>query len=211
MTELSKIAQKYLTDKGTTYYHSHYYTEIYDDYFQQFKNENRKINILEIGVQCGYDLLMINEYFEGNCEIWGLDIDLSNLQIELPSNIHVIEMNAADINELNNWYKSNEYNNIYTLPYFDIIIDDGSHQSNDILQSMIFLHDKLSKNGIYIVEDLHANCANMALQFITLNNINNDELINMQNKIIFKAVYYHQQQPIICEQNSICAILKFKQ
>ena len=41
MTELSKIAQNYLTDKGNTYINSHCYTEIYDQYFQKYKEENR--------------------------------------------------------------------------------------------------------------------------------------------------------------------------
>ena len=37
---------------------------------------------------------------------------------------------------------------------FDIIIDDGSHQSKHIISSFNFLFNHLSDNGIYVVEDL---------------------------------------------------------
>ena len=37
---------------------------------------------------------------------------------------------------------------------FDIIIDDGSHVSRHIINSFNILFDHLSKNGLYIVEDL---------------------------------------------------------
>ena len=104
MTELSNIASKYLTDKGVTYLNSHKYTEIYDRYFNEFRKTTNKVFILEIGVQRGYDLLMINEYFKGNCEIYGLDIDLSNLEIELPDNIHVFEIDASNHENLAKLY-----------------------------------------------------------------------------------------------------------
>lgn len=38
---------------------------------------------------------------------------------------------------------------------FDIIIDDGSHTSGDIVQAFQCLYDKLAPGGIYVVEDLH--------------------------------------------------------
>ena len=37
---------------------------------------------------------------------------------------------------------------------FDIIVDDGSHQSKHIISSFKFLFPYLSKNGIYVIEDL---------------------------------------------------------
>ena len=39
---------------------------------------------------------------------------------------------------------------------FDIIIDDGSHHSDDIIQAFRSLFDKLRPGGVYSVEDLHA-------------------------------------------------------
>ena len=38
---------------------------------------------------------------------------------------------------------------------FDVVIDDGSHRMDHIRKSFDFLYPRLSKNGLYIVEDLH--------------------------------------------------------
>ena len=43
---------------------------------------------------------------------------------------------------------------IEKLKNFDIIIDDGSHQSKHIISSFKFLFSYLNNNGIYVVEDL---------------------------------------------------------
>ncbi len=40
-------------------------------------------------------------------------------------------------------------------PKLDIIIDDGSHLSEDIIKSFLYYFPKLEDNGIFIVEDLH--------------------------------------------------------
>lgn len=37
----------------------------------------------------------------------------------------------------------------------DIVVDDGSHMMNHITKSFQHLYPKLSKNGLYVVEDLH--------------------------------------------------------
>ena len=43
---------------------------------------------------------------------------------------------------------------INKLKNFDIIIDDGSHQSKHIIKSFNFLFPYLNTNGIYVIEDL---------------------------------------------------------
>lgn len=210
MTELSKIAQNYLTDKGNTYINSHCYTEIYDQYFQQYKEENRKVYILEIGIQCGYDLLMLNDYFKGNCEIYGFDIDLSNLQVELPNNIHVFEIDATNAELINNWYNNHFFNIncMFKLPLFDIIIDDGSHHAIDIFKSLQIFYNKLSNDGIYIIEDLHAD--DDALYYLNFRNTNLDiNLDNITNKITSCIIYHNYNSYCIDYKSSICAILTF--
>ena len=215
MTELSKLAEKYLTDKGNTYYNSHGYTEIYDSYFQKLKNENRKIYILEIGVQCGYDLLLLNDYFEGNCEIYGIDIDIKQCKIDIPENIHILEMNGSNINELQKWYNNSIKYSVSQLPMFDIIIDDGSHTSSDIFNSLKFFYNKLSENGLYIIEDLHCAYSEEALNYLALGGFNNTNIKDNELKII-------QQHMAICNMHyiynnynihfkcSICCIIQFK-
>lgn len=215
MTELSKIASNYKTDKGVTYTNSHCYTEIYDQYFKKLRDENRKVYIMEIGIQYGHDLLMINEYFKGNCEIFGYDIDTTNLQFDISKydNIHIFEVNIN-----NREYFDEIFNQKYfgaavgIIPYFDIIIDDGSHISYDIINALSFLYKQLSKNGIYIIEDLHADEATDALSYLNFGGnpcgIPECEKVyeNLKSSVIYN-IYdsYCKDFPA-----SKCAILTFK-
>lgn len=210
MTELSNIASKYLTDKGVTYLNSYKYTEIYDQYFNELRKNNNKVFILEIGIQRGYDLLMLNEYFKGNCEIYGFDIDLSNLEIELPDNIHVFEIDAADHEKLANLYKSKYKYALFDIPYFDIIIDDGSHKSTEILSSLLFFKDKLSDNGIYIIEDLHCELSSAALQYLMFYNKDIDDQTKLSSSLKSCNIYQSFKNTTYDYNRSICAILKFK-
>ena len=38
----------------------------------------------------------------------------------------------------------------------DVVIDDGSHRCEDQIASFRFLYPRMSKNGVYAIEDLHA-------------------------------------------------------
>ena len=92
MTDLTRIANKCGTDKGTLNGEAHGFTEIYDRYFQDFKNLNRPLKILEIGVQFGGSILMLQEYFKYcDVEIYGLDIALSQCSVSFDSNVHLVE------------------------------------------------------------------------------------------------------------------------
>ena len=215
MTELSKIASNYRTDKGVTYTNSHCYTEIYDQYFKKLRDENRKVYIMEIGIQYGHDLLMINEYFKGNCEIFGYDIDTTKLQFDISKydNIHISEV---DINDRE--YFDEIFNQKYLeaavgiIPYFDIIIDDGSHRSYDIINGLSILHKQLNKDGIYIIEDLHSEDAIDALSYLNFGGdpygIPDSLEIHerLKSSIIYNIYDTHcKEYPV-----SKCAILTFK-
>lgn len=153
MKRLTYLANKYGTDKGTTCSFSHGFTEIYNDYFQKIADkcyeESRKVNILEIGVFNAKSLYMYNEFFDGNCEIYGMDIDQQCLNYAT-ENIHISICNQGDRNELSYFLK-----NINVK--FDIIVDDGSHIPMHQIISLASLYKTLSKDGIYILEDLHTN------------------------------------------------------
>lgn len=153
MKRLTHLANKYGTDKGTTFYFSHGFTEIYNDYFQKIANkcyeEGRKVNILEIGVGDAKSLYMYNEFFDGNCEIYGMDTDQQCLNYAT-ENIHISICDQGDRNELSYFLK-----NINVK--FDIIVDDGSHIPIHQMISLVSLYKALSKDGIYIIEDLHTN------------------------------------------------------
>lgn len=121
------------------------YIEKYEELFLKYKE--KKVNILEIGVQNGGTLEIYSKYFKECQNIIGVDINpkCQNLKYS-DDRIKVIIGNIND-NEIKE--------QILNLPKFDIIIDDGSHSSQDIIKTFILYYNHLNDDGIYIVEDLH--------------------------------------------------------
>tara|TARA_Y100000294_G_C8550717_1_gene335175 strand:+ start:1267 stop:1950 length:684 start_codon:yes stop_codon:yes gene_type:complete len=132
---LIEIGKKYPTNKNTSGF-----IELYQKYFSSFKYE--KFNLLEIGVENGDSLRIWREFFV-NANICGIDIDEKNFTIE---NTEILIGDQSDYKFLQSII--DKYKN------FDIIIDDGSHQSKHIVASFKFLFPHLKKKGIYVIEDL---------------------------------------------------------
>lgn len=130
-----------LTDKWSLYINE------WDDIFSLYKD--LPINLLEIGIQNGGSLEIFAKYFQKAQNIIGCDINeaVQTLKFDDPR----ISVIIGDIN-------SNEVeNNIAEMaPHLDIIIDDGSHQSPEIIQSFCRYFKMLDDDGIYLIEDLHA-------------------------------------------------------
>ncbi len=137
---LDEIAKKYDTDKSSLW---HNYTEKYDRYFGPLRD--KKIKVLEIGIQNGYSLKTWKDYFT-QAEIFGIDIvDCSLMDEDRIKTLRGSQNDTRFLREVNNKYGP-----------FDIIIDDGSHNSADMTISMDFLFPLLKSDGIYVVEDLHS-------------------------------------------------------
>ncbi|AXP79269.1 Mycinamicin VI 2''-O-methyltransferase [Mariniflexile rhizosphaerae] len=140
---LSKIAKIHKTDK----FGYHFYTPHYQNHFKKYKfNKN---NILEIGVG-GYEdpfvggnsLRMWKSYFPFS-KIYALDIhDKSFLQ---ESRIKIFKGSQVDFEFLETITKE--------IGDIDLIIDDGSHINEHVIESFKYLFPKLKKSGIYVVED----------------------------------------------------------
>lgn len=145
MTELCKLAEKYIVDKCPKYNHN--YTEQYHELLKDKKYEN----VLEIGIgyyelmkdytsinyKPGASLYMWKEYF--NCNVYGCDIK----DIKL-NGIKTFIVDQSKKNEL--------INMINKIGNCDFIIDDGSH----ILDHQIISFKTLWEycNDFYIIEDV---------------------------------------------------------
>jgi GT2 family glycosyltransferase len=105
-------------------------------------------NILEIGVQNGGSLELWSRYFPKAVSIVGCDIDpeCGLLKFDDPR-IRVVVGDANAPETLAAITTS--------CPQFDLIIDDGSHQSADIVKSFAQYFPMLADGGIYLAEDLH--------------------------------------------------------
>ena len=155
MHKLTEYANRYLTDKGshslwdTNDSYGHNFTEFYGPYFDKYIGKHPKI--FEIGVLCGASLEVWNDFFEGDCEIYAIDTDLSHNEYKA-SNVHIFQCDQNNVEQLREVL--NKIGNIK----FDIIIDDGSHISSYTLTSLKELYKSVNKDGIYIIEDLHTYC-----------------------------------------------------
>ena len=122
------------------------YLLVYDQILKNYRNMN--VRLLEIGVQNGGSLEIWSKYFSNAKLIVGCDINPNCARLTYKdSRIHVL-VGDANSDEV----KSNV---IELSPSFDIIIDDGSHQSSDIIKSFARYFPLLEDGGIYIIEDLH--------------------------------------------------------
>ncbi len=122
-----------------------YLTE-YDRLFAPYREQ--PVRLLEIGIQNGGSLEIWAQYFEQASSLVGCDInpDCAGLRYDDPCISVVVgdanlEMIQASILELS--------------PEFDIIVDDGSHTSSDIVRSFANYFPKLVEGGVFVAEDLH--------------------------------------------------------
>ena len=147
---LNELASKYNTDKkipnGVKCKNGllgHGYTTQYESIISK-----REINcLLEIGVSFGDSIRMWDEYFGGNCDITGIDIEEKRFKkINLETkNIRIKIGDQSDVKFLKTLADKN----------YDLIIDDGSHIDEHQLVSFKHLFNCLKPKGIYIIEDLH--------------------------------------------------------
>jgi len=122
------------------------YLDTYDELFLKFKN--KEINLLEIGVQNGGSLETWASYFKNANFVVGCDIDPKCKQ--LTYNDPRIKLIVNNINNKETYQViSNNCNSL------DIIIDDGSHISTDILESFVTYFPLLNPGGVYVIEDTH--------------------------------------------------------
>jgi len=143
MDDLKTIFGKHkglVTDKWSSY------LEVYDKVFKEFRH--KEVKILEIGVQNGGSLQIWRQFFRNAKIVVGCDINPKCAKLEFGyPNIEVVIGDACckgtfeRIKEL-----SQEY---------DIVIDDGSHRSRDIVCNFLRYFQLLKEGGVYVVEDLH--------------------------------------------------------
>ena len=123
-----------------------HYLRVYDRLFAPLRN--RSLTILEIGVQNGGSLEIWAKYFPAASVLVGCDInpDCQKLEYDDPRiKLIVGDANADDI----------ERQISSVADAYDIIIDDGSHLSSDIVRSFVRYFPKLKPDGIYVAEDMH--------------------------------------------------------
>lgn len=132
-----------LTDKWTAHSYLPVYSRIIDTLIK--RKGSKKVRILEIGVQRGGSVLgWLNAYPE--CEVLGVDID------DFPDFLKRPVDRFSGIR--GDAYSKDMLNFLKTLPPFDFILDDGSHQRNHIAYVAENYPQFLSPTGILAIEDV---------------------------------------------------------
>lgn len=122
------------------------YLSEYERIFAEYRDS--PVRMLEIGIQNGGSLEIWSKYFENAQQLIGCDInsDCEKLVYENPR----IKVVIGDANKDETKKRIFGYCND-----FNIVIDDGSHKSSDIVRSFVKYFPHVKNGGIFVVEDLH--------------------------------------------------------
>ena len=140
---LSDIVDNSRTDKNT----GHSYLELYQSLLVSKKTS--ATNILEIGIYNGGSIKLWYDFFT-NATIYALDImQLDNVWNELKDNNRIKLHTSIDAYNLEN------FNAIFSKEIkFDMVLDDGPHSLESMMQFIRLYSTLLKDDGILIIEDV---------------------------------------------------------
>ena len=134
----------FLTNQGKVIHKWKHYFPAYEQHFSRFVN--RPILFLEIGVSKGGSLEMWKRYFGPHAQIVGIDLDPSCA-------IHEQDQISIRIGDQSDTTFLQSVLDEFGIP--DVVLDDGSHMMNHLVETFQYLYPRISSNGVYFVEDLH--------------------------------------------------------
>jgi SAM-dependent methyltransferase len=123
------------------------YLAIYDRELARFRDAAAPVRLLEIGVQNGGSLEVWSKFLPPGSSVVGMDIDPRCGELTFSGDITVLVGDAADPATLDRLLGDR---------VFDVIVDDGSHVSRDIIATFQALFPRLVPGGLFLIEDLHA-------------------------------------------------------
>lgn len=143
---MKSLKQLYAEHEGKVSDKWSFYLAEYDRLFLPYRE--LPVRMLEIGIQNGGSLEVWSKYFRQAQVLIGCDInpDCSALRYD-DTRVHVVVGDANQEETLRSVLSINSR--------FDLIIDDGSHTSSDIIKSFLLYFPQLEDGGLFIAEDLH--------------------------------------------------------
>jgi hypothetical protein len=174
-------AEQPITDKVTT----HSYEFMYEKYLAT--RRHHKLKLLEIGLGCdmaygpGASATVWRKYLP-HAELWFAEFNADCVALHM-SQLNALSVKAvtgdqADVETLKRWVNE-------TQGGFDVIVDDGGHQNQQILASFtVLFHNALKAGGVYFIEDLHVSREWPGTGPIVL-----DVLHDWQESLLTKRIY----------------------
>lgn len=141
MIKLSELAIKHGTDK----WGHHYYCDIYQQYFDRLRD--KPIVLLEMGFG-GYEF---PDKGGGSMKMWAEYFTNPKSELFVTD---IYDKNVSGFDNRIDFFKISKenYEFLQSVKY-DIIIDDASHNSNDIITAFKDLFRTVKPGGIYVIED----------------------------------------------------------
>ncbi len=136
--DIHKSYRGKVSDKWTSYF------PIYDRLYRDIRQSAAKI--LEIGVQNGGSLEVLARYFPNAVKIFGCDINpaCGSLRYDDPR----IAVLVGDVNTQEVFSRV-----VRELAPIDLLLDDGSHKSIDIITAFVNYFPLVAPGGLYVIED----------------------------------------------------------
>lgn len=122
---------------GTDKVDMHHYAQHYERHLGHLRIS--EMHLLEIGVGHGQSLAAWDIYFQ-SAKVFGLDVEPKDLR-------NVYLGNQGDPRVIAELMKNHPAG-------FEVIIDDGSHSSEDVIKTLLMLWPLVTPNGVYVIEDL---------------------------------------------------------
>ncbi len=141
MNKLSDYATKHGTDK----WGHHFYCDIYESYFAKWRHE--QISILELGFG-GYEFV---DRGGGSAKMWADYFTHQFTQIVI-ADIYEKSLQGFD-SRIKFLQLPNHQDQLKGLAPYHIIVDDASHNSQEIIKDFNQYFALLKSGGIYVVED----------------------------------------------------------
>jgi len=134
----------FLTNQDLLIHKWKHYFPIYERHLERFRNQD--VLMFEVGVSHGGSLRMWKRWLGPHARIVGIDVDPRATGAE-EDQVSVRIGSQSDLAFLEGLVAE------FGVP--DIVLDDGSHVMGDVNATFDFLYPRVSKNGVYMVEDMH--------------------------------------------------------
>jgi len=178
---LEQIADNSRTDKNTL----HSYLPLYEKLLN--KKKDTATNVLEVGICLGGSIKMWHDYFK-NATVYGLDImsiddvygGIKNKErITLHTSSDAYNKQFFDANFLSKNIK------------FDLVLDDGPHTLQSMIQFIQLYSQLLADDGILIIEDVQS-CVVVykRIYILNINGYNSSEDFSYWRLWIYRVEFY---------------------
>jgi Methyltransferase domain len=152
LRNLDSIMISHGTDKATVFTRTcaraKGYAPVYDQFFTPLRH--RPVDLIEIGVGGGESIRSWLDYFP-HAHVVGVDNVANTNDWNTPDSgvDYRYTFVAGDQSKLEFWESFKK-----EFGQFDILVDDGSHRNDGVIQTFLSMWSRIKPGGLYCIEDL---------------------------------------------------------